>query len=32
MRSHDGIVTQATNASQAQMVNGLLKNRALAAA
>src|SRR5689334_11181710 len=32
MRSHDGNVTHATNSSQAQMVNELLKIRALAAA
>jgi hypothetical protein len=32
MRSHDMNVTHATNASQAQMVNELLKNDALAAA
>jgi hypothetical protein len=31
MRSHDGIVTHATNASQAQMVKQLLKKAALAA-
>jgi hypothetical protein len=32
MRSHKTNVTHATNASQAQMVNDLLKNHALAAA
>jgi hypothetical protein len=32
MRSHETNVTHATNASQAQMVNELLKNQALAAA
>jgi hypothetical protein len=32
MRSHETNVTHATNASQAQMVNELLKNDALAAA
>jgi hypothetical protein len=32
MRSHDRIVTHATNSSQAQMVNELLKKCALAAA
>jgi hypothetical protein len=32
MRSHEPNVTHATNASQAQMVNELLKNDALAAA
>jgi hypothetical protein len=32
MRSHEPNVTHATNASQAQMVNDLLKKLALAAA